>query len=191
MDRMIKRFLIAALILAGCLLTGCTTQKNTDFSRIKRIAELATYECYYHNVAAFEDPGYNFVFKIGNKKVWIEYTGIVKIGIDASKIFIKETENNVVDISLPNSEIIDSSIVKNSIREPLIENGILAAITAEDKVEAMAAAQKNMVETASQNHKLIEQSNERAKALIENFIKAVGENVGKEYSIQWIMQKDL
>lgn len=186
MDRMIKRFLIAVLILSGCFLTGCTAQKRADFSRIKRIAELATYECYYHNVAEFEEPGHNFLIKYGNKKVWIEYTGIVKIGIDASKIVINETENSVVEVSLPSSEIIDSSIVKNSIREPLIENGIFAAITAEDKVEAMAAAQKNMIETASRDYSLIEQSNERAKVLIENFIKAVGEDVGKEYHVKWI-----
>ncbi|MGI6635563.1 MAG: DUF4230 domain-containing protein [Christensenellales bacterium] len=178
--------LLIVCVLAGCIYLGCGQQKKADFSKINEIAELATYDCYYHNVASFEDTGNQFVIKYGNKKVWIEYTGVVTIGIDASKVNIVEKDKNVVEISIPPIKILSSKIEKDGVERVLPENGAFASISTEDQVAAIADAQKNMEEAAAKDHILFAQGKKRVKYLLENFVTTVGKQIGKSYEIEWI-----
>ena len=43
-----------------------------------------------------------------------------------------------------------------------------------------------MKKTAQENEALLSQAKERAKNLIEGYVKNVGDQVGKEYSVIWI-----
>ena len=49
----------------------------------------------------------------------------------------------------------------------------------------MAEAQKNMEETARSNSALLAQAKERAKNVIEGYVKNVGEQLGEEYTVEW------
>ena len=95
---MLKKILLFAVSMIIALpLAGCG-KKEADFSETKAICELATLKCYYHNTSELkqEASGIGKVFgNIGYKKAWIEYDGIVKLGIDASKVKIEPNGNKV------------------------------------------------------------------------------------------------
>ena len=59
-------------------------------------------------------------------------------------------------------------------------------ITKEEETEALAEAQNHMEETAKENGNLLNQAKERAKSLIEGYVKNVGEQIGKEYTVEWV-----
>ena len=61
-----------------------------------------------------------------------------------------------------------------------------ASIDAEDEVAAFDAAQTALEDTASRDSVLLANAQQRAQSLLEDYIKNVGNMVGKEYSIQWI-----
>ena len=69
-------------------------KSNNSISRdqVSKICELATLKCYYHDVAEETvEPAAPFrygLFRFGYKKFWIEYDGIVELGIDADKVDI-------------------------------------------------------------------------------------------------------
>lgn len=62
----------------------------------------------------------------------------------------------------------------------------MTKITKEEKTEALAEAQNHMEETAKENGNLLNQAKERAKSLIEGYVKNVGEQIGKEYTVEWV-----
>ena len=75
--------------------------EKAEFSDVSKICELATLKCYYHDVAEFQkDPDGLFkygLFKYGAKKMWMEYNGIVKIGIDVGQVKVEApTEDGIV-----------------------------------------------------------------------------------------------
>ena len=39
---------------------------------------------------------------------------------------------------------------------------------------------------AKENGNLLNQAKERAKSLIEGYVKNVGEQIGKEYTVEWV-----
>ena len=185
-------FLLALLLLglgAFSLYFFTDRFKSDDLdlsSEVHSISELATLECYYHNVARLEDPGQTFLITYGNKKVWFEYNGTVVIGIDFSKVVVEEPDSNgKVVVTLPPAKILDISVDKDSISEPLTETGLFASVTAEDYTNAYSEAQKNMKESAQADEALLAQGQEHAKAIIENFIRNLGDQIGETYFIEW------
>lgn len=177
------------LVLCMCLLllSGCTKEEKPNFSSINTICELATLECYYHNVAKYEkDPDIDFIIRIGDKKAWIEYSGIVKIGIDANKVSVSDPNSSgVVTVTIPKAKVLSVDFDVDSINEDLISNGTLASITTEEKTEAIAEAQKDMEETVKANTVLLQQGQQRAKNVIERFVQNVGAQMGKTYTVKW------
>ena len=68
----------------------------------------------------------------------------------------------------------------------LVVAELAAGITAEDEVYAFSQAQAILEEQASQDETLLLQAQQRAQTLLENYIKNLGEAVGKQYTIQWV-----
>ena len=62
------------------------TVETPEFSEVSQICELATLKCYYHDVTEYQKEANRIGFlKYGAKKMWMEYSGIVRIGIDVGK----------------------------------------------------------------------------------------------------------
>ncbi|MGN1412790.1 MAG: DUF4230 domain-containing protein [Anaerovoracaceae bacterium] len=188
--KLLAVILCTAMIIA--MLSGCTQKKTEKISltEAQNIVELATLKVYYHNVAKLqhEESGALFgIGKIGYKQMWFEYTGIVSMGIDASKLVISEpTEDGVVTVEIPNAQILGSpDIDEESLTEPLMETGWFTKITGEEKKEALTMAQMEMKELAEADNALKLQAKTRAKELLENYIKNVGKAIGREYSVEW------
>ncbi len=188
LNRVAKMLLVS--VISVCCLAGCFSEKKeADFSGINSVCELATLKCYYHNVAKAETEA-SGLFKglgTGYKKIWTEYSGIVELGIDVNKVSItKPDDKGVVKVTIPDAEILNVDLDEDSMSEPLTDTGFLTKITKEEETAALAEAQNNMEETAQANSALLVQAKERAKNLIEGYVRNVGEQIGKEYMVEWV-----
>ena len=111
-NRSMKRA-IAALCVAtlACSAVGCGEEKKEaipTFSNATYIAQMATLKCYYHNTAKLSHEG-SWFFNNGYKRMWMEYSGIVKYGIDADKVTISPDANgHRVIITVPPAHVLDN-----------------------------------------------------------------------------------
>lgn len=186
MTRLKKRLMLAMMVLGIALLSGCSpSQKSADFQQLRTICELASLKCFYHNIAETEFSG--FFIGIGYKKIWIEYSGIVKIGIDASKVsLINPDENGVVQITIPKAEVLGIDFDEESIKEYAESNLPFYGFSTTEKLRAISDAQSDMLQKTSTNNLLLLQGQERAKKVLEQYVKNAGEAIGKSYSVKWI-----
>lgn len=186
-----KKSLICLLSVPMLLLNACGTPKpESDLtprvSQMKAICELSVMECYYHNVAKFyEEDAETFLFWSKDKEFWIEYGGIVKLGIDASDVAI-EVDGDVVSITLPEATVLGCEVDQTTLGEDayIVADGS-AKVTADDQTEAFAAAQKDMEETAAQDTTLLTMARQRVQQLLEEYIRYLSEASGQSYTIQW------
>lgn len=193
-NKMKRKKIVCLLVISMLCIGGCgdknqKKEEEADFSAISSVCELATLKCYYHNVAKSETEASGLFKWLGKgyKKIWTEYSGIVELGIDVSKVSVeKPTADGVVKVTIPDAEILSVDLDEDSMGEPLTDTGFMTKITKEEETEALAEAQNHMEETAKENGNLLNQAKERAKSLIEGYVKNVGEQIGKEYTIEWV-----
>lgn len=183
---------VAAMLLVG--LVGCGQEDvNPDFSGYKRIAELATVECKYHNVAEIYDDGTGVLFgvRIGYKKAWFEYDGTIKLGVDASKVKIEQPdESNCVKITLPKVQVIGlPDADEESFSDIYCDTGLFAEISSVDQSEAYKMAQEDMLKSAQADANLNEEANERAKTLLREYVENVGKQLGVAYTVDFVEAK--
>lgn len=155
--------------------------------QMKAICELATIQCYYHNVAKYkEEDATGMLLWKKDKHFWVEYSGVVKVGIDASLLVVEVKENSVT-ITIPEAKVLGANVDKDSLTEKsFIVDKKSAAISAEDQTRVFSEAQANMVSTASKDSALLANAQQTAKKLLEEYIANIGKAVEKEYSIEWI-----
>lgn len=187
-----NRFVAIAVALSLCcvMFCGCQKQEEPDFSGFERIAELATLECTFHNVAEIYNDGTDMLFgiNVGYKKAWFEYDGKVELGVDVSKVKIEGPDvNNVVTITIPKAQVLGLPDADESTFSDIYQDtGVFTKITAVDKSEAYKLAQSNMRETAENDSVLMEQAQTRAKTLLGQFVLNIGEKQGRTYELKFI-----
>lgn len=187
-------------VLAGVLAvtfvavgTACGMQQKApepdvtpSVSRVKSICDLSVMECYYHNVAKFnQKDAEGVLFWKKDKRFWVEYSGIVKVGVDASKVemTINGTE---VTITIPEAEVLDSKVDSSSLnKDSYIVAKDSVAVNADDEVEVLRVAQEEMEKEASGDKALLAAAQQRAQQLLEDYVLNIGSAVGKNYSIKW------
>lgn len=181
------------MLLVGTVvlcLTGCGKETQTaDFSGVTSVCELATLKCYYHNVAKAETEASGIFakwLKTGYKKIWTEYSGIIEYGIDISQVTVSEPDKNgVVTVTMPDAQVLNVDVDEDSLGTPLTDTGFLTSVTTEEKTTTLASAQEAMEQQAKENTEMLSQAKARAKTLIEEYIKNVGESIGEEYTVEW------
>ena len=181
------------MLLVGTVvlcLTGCGKETQTaDFSGVTSVSELATLKCYYHNVAKAETEASGIFakwLKTGYKKIWTEYSGIIEYGIDISQVTVSEPDKNgVVTVTMPDAQVLNVDVDEDSLGTPLTDTGFLTSVTTEEKTTTLAGAQEAMEQQAKENTEMLSQAKARAKTLIEEYIKNVGESIGEEYTVEW------
>lgn len=181
------------MLLVGTVvlcLTGCGKETQTaDFSGVTSVCELATLKCYYHNVAKAETEASGIFakwLKTGYKKIWTEYSGIIEYGIDISQVTVSEPDKNcVVTVTMPDAQVLNVDVDEESLGTLLTDTGFLTSVTTEEKTTTLAGAQEAMEQQAKENTEMLSQAKARAKTLIEEYIKNVGESIGEEYTVEW------
>ena len=169
-----------------------TTEAKVDIqpsiTEIRSICNLATLECHFNNVAKSTKAAGTGLSHLGeaDRDFWIEYSGIVKIGVDMSKVNIKISDN-VVTVYIPDAEILSYKADSESMSETIAKPDKLNKnpISSEDKTSAMNTAEIQIKEGIEKNTTLLATAKEKAKTLIENYINKLGEETGVNYTIVW------
>lgn len=181
---------IVLSVVSSTFLFGCAQEEQPDLSGYRRIAELATLDCTYHNVAEIYNDGTDIIFgiNVGYKKVWFEYDGKIKVGVDASKVKVSGPDSSgVVTIAIPDAEVLGLPDVDvASFSDLYYDKGLLTSITTDEQAEALKAAQDNMVQSVESNTQIMTRSKDRAKELLEQYVKNVGEAIGKTYEVRFV-----
>ncbi len=189
MKKMICLFAIFTICLT---MTGCSSKDNEfknvepQISQMKSICELATMKCYYHNVAKYmEEDASGMWFWSKDRKFWIEYAGIVTIGIDISKMKM-EVKNDNVTITIPQAQVLGCEVDDATLtEESFVVAKNSAKIEAEHQTAAFKEAQAKMQESASTDTALLSNAQQRAQKLIEDYVNNIGGCIDKKYKITW------
>ena len=189
---------ISALLLAIVTALGCTSCKSSpkevekptmqpELSQMQAICDLAVMDCYYHNVAKYkEEDAAGALWWQKDKHFWIEYSGVVKLGVDVSAVDL-EINGTEVTITLPPATVLECKVDSDSLNEDsFIVDKDSAKIEAEDETRAFADAQSDMENKAKNDDVLLTEAQQRAKALLEDYVNNIGEAIGVEYNIQWV-----
>lgn len=186
-----KTGILICLLISLCL-CGCQkkdlTNKEPDISQIRTICNLATLEAYYNNVAKYKkspDPGITHIFEI-DREMWIEYTGVAKIGIDMSKVNMS-IEDDHIKIFIPSAKVlsIDISEIDKDSYIYSADGWNKNEFTPKEETEAINIAQEKMRNNVENNSQLLANAQTRAKELIESYINQLGELSNKTYKIDW------
>ena len=190
-----KNTILTIIIVAILCLTGCNNSNvkslNENIKKMELTGNLITHNAYYHNVVEYEKKagtGITHLFE-KNRKMFIEYTGTIKLGIDLTKVKV-DVKGNEINVFIPKATIIgepnvdkDDFEAKNFIesKEGINKN----PITVDDASEAFDKAQKNMKENASKDNELLSLAQKRAKVILEENIKEFSKLNDNEYTINW------
>lgn len=182
---------LTAILLIVCV--ACAKPKEEAInmelktSQMRAICELATMDCYYHTVAKYNEKLDNFwPWEAKIKRFWIEYGGVVRLGIDASLVVIDVKDTNV-SITMPEAKILHCRVDSDTLsKRSFIVDKESEKPTAQDELKAYDVAEKKLAETASNDKALLTCAKERAMELLKGYVLNVGRVVGKEYNIHWI-----
>ena len=187
--------LILAMVMVFC--SSCKNTKNSgktiepEETQMKSICELATMDCYYHNVAKYmEEDAEGILWWKKDKNFWIEYAGVVTIGINASLVSIEVSDDRVT-ITMPPAKVLGCKVDETTLSEDsfiIAKNS--AKIDAQTQTEAFKDAQKKMEETASADTALLANAQQRAQKLLEDYVNNIGNSIGKQYKIKWVYVED-
>ena len=125
--------------------------------------------------------------------MWVEYSGIVKVGVEISD-FDMSVEGSLVTITMPKAKILSCEVDEKSLDPEsylVSKKGLWAKdITADDQTEAFKAAQENMRQAAESDAALLLQGQQRAQELLEKYVKNVGEAIGEPYQVEWVTAEE-
>lgn len=189
-----KKISTVFLAVVICLsLTACSGAEHSEKeivpqeSQMKSICELATMDCYYHNVAKYsEEDASGFLWWKKDREFWVEYASIVTIGIDSSLVNIEVADENVT-ITIPPAKVLGCKVDDTTLTEDsFIVARNSAEVKAEHQTEAFKQAQTTMQEEAENDTVLLASAQQRAQKLLEDYVNNIGDCVGKTYKIKWI-----
>ena len=186
-----KKYLSVILIIMMCFSSvSCAKEiKNIapETSQMKSICELAVMECYYHNVAKYkEENATGMLWWEKDRHFWMEYAGIVTIGVDTSLMNI-EVEDENVTITIPPAKVLGCKVDETTLTEDsfiVAQNS--AKVEAEHQTEAFKSAKDKLESEAKSNFTLLAAAQQRVQKLLEDYVTNIGNSVGKTYKIKWI-----
>ena len=192
MKRIIAILLMIASLLALCACGAASVPPATEepqITQMRTICELATMDCYYHNVAKYyEKDADKGILSFGkkDKKFWVEYSGEVTIGLDATLVAL-QVSGDQVTITIPPAKVLGAKVYSDSLTtDSYIIDKDSADITAEDQTRVFEKAQADMLAQASNDHLLLFNAQQRAQMLLEDYVTNIGNAIGVTYQINWI-----
>ena len=206
-----KQSAILLAVLAGLSLFGCSAEQaqstppaveeeeapalqiKPETAQIRNICELATMECYYHNVAKYnEEDAEGFLFWTKDKRFWIEYSGIVTLGVDVNRVSMELSDDGTqVTITLPPATVQNCTVDEDSLtKDSFIVAKDSADITAEDEQVAFTEAKDKMMEAAESNTALLAEARFLAEDLLRSYIENIGNLMGTSYDVDFVYLED-
>ena len=192
-----KRFLVMMTALVF-LASGCTAdpaasadsaQMSLEEGQMRTICNLSVYDCYYLNVAKFfqEDAEKGILFfPDKDKRFWIEYSGIIQVGIDVDKMKVA-VDGTRVTVELPPAKIMGYEIDEASLTpDSFIVDKDSADVTAADEQAALQQAQEELIAQASSDTVMLEQARQRAQTLLEEYIRGIAAACNQTFTVEWV-----
>lgn len=185
-------FILAAVMCVS--FSACSNTNNAELkettvpgeSQIKSICELATMQCYYHNVAKYYEEKAGGILGTKDRKFWIEYSGVVTIGVDTSKVSMV-VDGDVVTITIPPAKVLSCKVDENTLTEDsFIIPKDSARVEAEHQTAAYKEAQEKMRKAANDDTVLLTSAQTRMQKLLEDYVNNIGNCTGRDYTIRWV-----
>ena len=193
MKKYLSIVLVFIIMLSG--LTGCNKKEEKkkeqlNLNRIQEISELATLETYYHNVAKINKKAGSGLLNIGevNRKYWIEYNGVAKIGIKADNITFEINGNNIV-VTMPHAIILDTKIEnynQDSVYKTKDSWFNANEITKSEINKAIKETNDVMINKIKNESNLFTKAEHNAEALLTSYINEIGKIHGEKYEIKYV-----
>ncbi len=191
-----KKVFSILLLISILFLAGCGGRKNEltteNIKKLELTGNLVTYQAYYHNVIEYDKPVESGITHLLEKerKLFAEYTGTIRLGINLSKVKIEKNGNNI-NVFIPKAKIIgEPNVDQNDFNaQNFIESKDSwinsNPITADDSASAFDKAQKEMKEIAMNDEELLSQAQQRAKILIEEKIIQLNGLNRNDLNLSW------
>ena len=184
--------LVVCMLFSACGKKEEAPKEDLSLTQMKSICELATLKCYYHNVAKITKEK-DVLWWDTTAELWIEYSGIVKLGVDITNLDM-QVDQNQVTITMPKAKVLSCQVDQTSLdKDSYYTNreGLGAEkINADDQTEAIKTAQENMLENVESDDSLLQQAEQRAQELLEQYVKNVGNAMGKTYEVSFVIAED-
>lgn len=150
------------------------------------ICQLAVLEYQYNNVAIYEKKIPVFLFPDKKIHFWIQYTGIVKVGIDVSDVHF-QVEKNIVEITLPPMEVLSCKVDESSFTpDSYIYHPDSKEADVDDQRTAISQANSDMLYQVTNDNASMKLARTRVELLLTNYIQSIGEATGVNYEIRWM-----
>lgn len=193
-----KRTLFLLFLVTTMLLTACgkkeeEPKQELSVTQMQSICELAALKTYYHNVAKITKEK-EVLWWDTTSELWIEYSGIVKLGVDIAGLDM-QVDGEQVTITIPRAKVLSCQVDQTSLNEDsyyTTREGLGAEkINADDQTEAIKTAQENMLESVQSDESLLKQAQQRAQELLEQYVKNVGDAMGKTYEVSFVIADEV
>lgn len=166
---------------------------DTVQESLRSMSELTTEEYVFTEVVSDTKlkPFLGINFSWRESSFIASYDGIVRAGIDFSKITVQATETAELDgktritIKIPKAEILGTEIDRDSFVLYSEKTGLGNPLSASDFNESLVGLQKD-VETKAEEKGVLKKAQDNAKLLIGNFVKNL--LPGEEYIVEVVVQ---
>ncbi len=174
-----------------------TTETTLDYElepqqeQIQYACQLATIECYYHNVARSTKTAGTGVSHWGEEdtEFWFEYSAQATLGIEASQVYMVFNGNHIT-VYMPHAGIIGNiNVDPESVTDPVYpphrwyQNDV--DITADDVTRAMDRANDDIAEEIINDPYLLGSAERRAQDLISSYIAQIMKYSGLTYEVDF------
>lgn len=184
-----KRIGITFLMVLVLCTTGCKKQNLEEIkSNLRKMDNLVVMETYSHNIADFDKPAEKGFWHLLDKdmKLWVEYIGTAKIGIELKDVKIEEKSGKLY-VFVPKPKVLSTNIGEltedsfYSSKDGLFNKNKL---TAEDSQEALVVAQNKMRAVLESDRTLLISAQEKAKFLLKEIFE-----LGGTTDIEWELEE--
>lgn len=144
--------------------------------KLSQVCDLVTEQYAYHNADKLEqDQSWLFGWKrpFSTKSVLVTYDGIIKAGVDLSRVVPEvDEEKRTVTVTLPASRITDNNIPQESIEVLEIKNGLFNKVTIEDYNEFISQQKVVMQERAIEQG-ILDEADKNAQNVVRALLSAI------------------
>lgn len=155
-------------------------------SEIQEIGELATVEYLFTDAAKFSDSKQikNWNIPFTEKSFIVKWDGIIKAGVDVSKISVSVQErDSIICVKMPVATILSYGVDNESMEVLDESNNVFNKISVNDKIKLDAKTESAMKERAIENG-LLEKAQTSAQTIITNLLNA-NPAINGNYTIQF------
>lgn len=161
----------------------------TIMEEVSNIGELATVEYFYTNVGTIDSKKVFFSSDVkipfSEKSVVISMDGVIKVGIDVTKVKIETDETTkTITVTIPEAKILSNELDEDSLFVHTEEGGLFNDVTVQDSADI----RKEIKDKSEQNLKkngIYDKAEGQAKLIIQGLIEAVP-GVKESYQIEFI-----